>query len=166
MKALVRHPILSLLVGIAIGILIFAARARAPVEFATAVPLHDKGIATYYVQGKINGLGEVEFLVDTGAGYTTINEETLAALKQRQLVRYSRELSGILADGSRMRVPVYHIATIELGGCQLQNIEAAVFPGRTRFLLGMNALKQAAPFAIVTEPEPQLALSNCRVASF
>ncbi|WP_303909004.1 retropepsin-like aspartic protease family protein [Thiohalomonas denitrificans] len=166
MKALIRHPVLSLLVGIATGILIFAGRAQAPVEFATAVPLHDKGVSTYYVEGKINGLGDVEFLVDTGAGHTTINEETLAVLMERELASYSRELSGILADGSRMRVPVYHITSIELGGCQFQNIEAAVFPGRTRFLLGMNALKQAAPFAIVTEPEPQLALSNCRMAGF
>ncbi|SCZ57323.1 retropepsin-like aspartic protease family protein [Thiohalomonas denitrificans] len=165
MKSIMRHPVLSLLVGIATGILIFAARAQAPAEFATAVPLHDKGISTYYVRGSIDGLGDVEFLVDTGAGHTTINEETLTILKERQLASYSRDLTGILADGSRMRVPVYHIASIELGGCQLQNIEAAVFPGRTRFLLGMNALKQAAPFAFVTEPKPQLALSNCRMAS-
>lgn len=165
MKAIVRHPVLSLLTGIAIGIMLVALQSRTP-EFAAKVPLYDKGVATYYVEGNIHGIGEVEFLVDTGAGYTTINEETLATLKSRRLVSYSREMSGVLADGSRLRVPVYRIANINLGGCELENVEAAVFPGRTRFLLGMNALKQAAPFTFVTEPEPHLALGTCKVASF
>ena len=164
MKAIVRHPILSLLTGIAIGVLLVALQSTMPVEFATIIPLHDKGVATYYVEGNIDGLGDVEFLVDTGAGYTTINEATLATLKSVNRVTYSREVSGVLADGSRLTVPVYRISNISLGGCELKNVEAAVFPGRTRFLLGMNALKQAAPFAFVTEPTPHLALSSCKVA--
>lgn len=163
MKTIIRHPLIALFAGLGTGLLIFAYFSpRSPVEFAALVPLHDKGVSTYYVKGSINGLGQhVEFLVDTGAGYTTINEHTLHQLEARQLATYSRNLYGVLADGSRMKVPVYRISDITLGNCRLSGIEAAVFPGKTRFLLGMNALRQAAPFAFMTQPTPQLALGRC-----
>lgn len=162
MRAIIRHPIISLVAGLLIGtLLVLNIRPESAVEFAASIPLQDKGISTFYVNGQIQGVGDVEFLVDTGAGYTTINEATLSTLQERKQVEYSRDLSGVLADGTVMRVPVYRIASITLGGCNLRNVEAAVFPGKTRFLLGMNALRQTAPFAFVTEPQPQLVLGRC-----
>ncbi len=165
MNVIIRHPVLALLAGIVLGALVISWGKQTPVEFAAAVPLHDKGVSTFYVDGEVDGLGKVEFLVDTGAGYTTINEETLATLQSKSLARYSRELEGVLADGRRMQVSVYRISNIALGDCELRDVEAAVFPGSTRFLLGMNALRQAAPFAFVTEPKPHLALGRCSTQS-
>lgn len=133
-------------------------------EFDSHVPMRDKGAATYYVDGEIHGFGPVDFMVDTGSGYMTINEETLAVLRQSGGATYLRELSGMLADGTTKRVSVYRIAEVRIGAsCTLRNVEAAVFPGKTRQILGLSALRQAAPFIFSTDP-PQLVLSHCTAA--
>lgn len=130
-------------------------------EFGTSIPMHEKGATTYYVKTEIDGMAAVDFMVDTGSGYTTINEQTLAVLIQQQNADYVKDLEGVLADGSRLVVPVYTIEGMNIGGqCALQNIEVAVFPGKTRQILGLSALRQAAPFIFSMNP-PQLVLSNC-----
>ena len=130
-------------------------------EFATTIPMQHKGASTFYVNTKIDGVDTVDFMVDTGSGYATINEETLALLVQQQTASYVKDLEGILADGSRLVVPVYKVKSMNIGGqCSLENIEVAVFPGKTRQILGLSALRQASPFIFSMNP-PQLVLSHC-----
>lgn len=130
-------------------------------EFNTIISMQGKGSATYYIQGNINGYGAVELMVDTGSGYLTINEETLAVLKRQKRTHYVKDLKGILADGREMIVPVYSVSAIRLGkNCWLRDVEAAVFPGKTRYILGLSALQKAAPFIFSVNP-PQLRLSHC-----
>ena len=130
-------------------------------EFGTFVPMREKGSATYYVSTEIMGLGTVDLMVDTGSSYTTINEETLAVLMQQQRADYVSDLEGMLADGTRLMLPIYSIHSINIGGqCPLNNIEVAVFPGNTRQILGLSTLRQASPFIFSMDP-PQLVLSNC-----
>jgi predicted aspartyl protease len=130
-------------------------------EFETTVVMRTMDAATFYVTGQISGVGAVDLMVDTGSGYTTINEEILAKLKDAGQVRYLRQLRGRLANGSELDVPVYAIASVSIGdGCWLNNVEAAVFPGQTRAILGLNALQRAAPFVFSFDP-PRLMLSNC-----
>jgi predicted aspartyl protease len=125
------------------------------------IPMNQKQLATYYIEANMHGSGAVEFMVDTGAGYTTINEDTLALLKQAGNADYIGELTGVMADGSQHRLPVYRIRRLVLGkDCVLSNVEAAVFPQNTRMLLGLTALEKAAPFVFSTNP-PRLSLSNC-----
>lgn len=125
------------------------------------IPMNQKQLATYYVDANMSGSGAVEFMVDTGAGYTTINENTLALLKQADNAEYIGELTGVMADGSEHRLPVYRIKHLVLGDdCVLADVEAAVFPHNTRMLLGLTALEKAAPFVFSTNP-PRLSLSNC-----
>jgi predicted aspartyl protease len=125
------------------------------------IPMNQKRLATYYVDAHITGGGDVEFMVDTGAGYTTINEYTLARLVEGENASYVGELTGVMADGSEHQLPVYRIKRLVLGGdCVLTDVEAAVFPRNTRMLLGLTALEKAAPFTFSTNP-PSLALSNC-----
>ena len=125
------------------------------------VPMHEKGTSTFYVEVSIEGFGENDFLVDTGASYMTINEDTLAVLQSKKLATYIRELDGILGDGSRLRVPLYRIASINIGGsCTIRNVEAVVFPGAVRGLLGLSALQKTAPFEFSMDP-PTLRLSKC-----
>ena len=138
-----------------------AGRATVAAEFDSYIPMREKGATTYYVDGEIYGVGPVDFMVDTGSGYMTINEETLAILQQTGGATYVRELSGVLADGSTKNVPMYRIAQVRIGAaCTLHDVEAAVFPGNTRQILGLNALRQAAPFIFSMNP-PQLVLSHC-----
>jgi len=70
-----------------------------------------------------------------------------------------------MADGSQLTVPIYRIGGVVIGAeCWLSDVEAAVFPGSTRFILGLSGLRQAAPFIFSLDP-PQLVLSNCGDAS-
>lgn len=130
-------------------------------EPATTIPMIQKATATYYVRGSIGGFGDVELMVDTGAGYTTINEETLAALLKTEQAVYVKELTGVFADGTRKTLSVYRLKRLVLGGqCVLRDVEAVVLPQRTRLILGLSALEKTAPFVFSIHP-PRLSLSNC-----
>lgn len=130
-------------------------------QFDTSVPMTDKGIATYYVAGEIAGYGTAEFMVDTGSGYMTINEQTLMSLLARGEAEYVKLLEAVLADGQRTQVPVYSLSAVNIGGqCWVNNVEAAVFPGETRQILGLSALKTVSPFIFSFDP-PELILSHC-----
>jgi len=127
----------------------------------TIIPMNQKRLATYYIQASMQGSGAVEFMVDTGAGYTTINEHTLDRLLKADNAVYVGELTGVMADGSQHQLPIYRIKHLVLGDdCVLADVEAAVFPADTRMLLGLTALEKAAPFVFSTNP-PRLSLSNC-----
>ncbi|HHJ17763.1 MAG TPA: hypothetical protein ENJ80_13815 [Gammaproteobacteria bacterium] len=143
--------------------LLFAGVALA--DAYTIIPMNQKRLATYYIQASMQGSGDVEFMVDTGAGYTTINEHTLDRLLKADNAEYVGELTGVMADGSQHKLPIYLIKRLVLGdGCVLDNVEAAVFPQKTRMLLGLSALEKAAPFVFSTNP-PRLSLSNCGTVS-
>jgi predicted aspartyl protease len=130
-------------------------------ELDTHIPLHDKGIATYYVEGHIDGAGVIDLLVDTGAGYTAINEKTLRTLRRKGLATHIKDMSARLADGSRVVVPIYRIAKLNIGGsCEVYDVEVAVLPGSSRCILGLGTLKKVAPFMVSVDP-PRLSLSNC-----
>lgn len=130
-------------------------------EFGTFIPMREKGSATFYVSTEIHGLGMVDLMVDTGSSYTTINEETLAVLMQQQRADYVSDLEGMLADGTRLMLPIYSIRSLNIGGqCPMRDVEVAVFPGNTRQILGLSTLREASPFIFSMNP-PQLVLSNC-----
>lgn len=130
-------------------------------DFDTAIPMRYKGTSTYYVEGHLAGVGPTEFMVDTGSGYLAISEDVLAKLLRQQRARYVKKLMGVLANGNEMIVPVYSVDELTIGGrCRLTDVEAAVFPGKDRFILGLSALQKAAPFIFSLDP-PTLALSNC-----
>lgn len=140
-----------------VGVLALAPAWSAP----TIVPMKDKGADTYYVDVHVEGIGRGDYLVDTGAGYMTINEDMLAVLQANDKATYIRRLRGVLADGRMLIVPVYRIGSITIGdNCTIHDVEAAVFPGSARSLLGLSALRKAAPFMFSTEP-PELQMSNC-----
>ncbi|MCU7936230.1 MAG: retroviral-like aspartic protease family protein [Candidatus Thiodiazotropha sp. (ex Dulcina madagascariensis)] len=133
-------------------------------QFVFDVPMHSKGANTYYISGSIGEMPPSDFMVDTGSSYMTINETTLAELQLAENPRYIRDLRGTLANGAQMRVPVYAITNVRIGDeCLLEEVEVAVFPGKTRQILGLSALLKASPFIFSTEP-PQLQLSNCHLA--
>lgn len=146
---------------------IAAATLMLGISTAYAAP-YDQQIAmratnasTFYVDAELGGFGKVDLMVDTGASYTSINETTLKTLKKNGSAVYIRDLVGTLANGSKVVVPIYRISSINIGGeCHLSNIEVAVFPGKTRHILGISTLKKAAPFVFSMDP-PGLLLSNC-----
>ncbi len=122
-------------------------------NFDTRVPMQEKQAATFYIDVNIAGQGDTEFMVDTGSGYMTINQKTLDALIANKQAEYRKDLAGILANGERMVVPVYTISHLAIGGeCVIRDVEAAVFPGTTRQILGLSVLTRTAPFIFSTDP--------------
>lgn len=147
-----------------IAIMIVLSIGAAPVMANdTSVPMRVKSAGTYYVEGEIAGVGAVEFLVDTGSGYTAINTTMLKQLEQTQSATYLKQLTGIMADGSEKVVPVYLIPEITLGNCVIRDVEAAVFATTSRPILGMRSLTKVSPFTFSTSP-PALMLGSCSVA--
>lgn len=116
---------------------------------------------TYYMAGVLGAAGPVEFLVDTGSSYTVINEDQLLALKTAGQAAFSRRIEGHMADGSTRIVSLYRIERLRLGAdCLVTDLEAAVFPGRTRAILGIDTLARLAPFTFSADP-PHLELGGC-----
>jgi len=131
-------------------------------NLSVSVPMHLKNAKTYYVSGRIAGIEPSEFMVDTGSSYTTINEATLGRLQADGETQYLRDLVAILANGHEVVVPLYQVSTIEVGGsCILNDVVVAVFPAKTRQILGLSALTKASPFQFSVSP-PELRLSNCQ----
>ena len=151
--------LIATILGLAIPAVATAAPAGGTI---TPVPMILKGSKTFYVSGWMAGIERTEFMVDTGSSYMTINQVTLEKLKENAQVDYLRELTGVLANGDEVVMPVYRIPKVVLGdSCELIDVEAVVFPGNTRQILGLSVLRKAAPFMFSVDP-PVLQLSNCR----
>ena len=136
-------------VWILIGLLTAAPLGTACAEpFGIDVPLEESAASTYYVAGYLPDYGELSLMVDTGSTYTVINSAVFTALEKKNAVRHVKNLSGVMADGSKQRVPIYHVGSLRLGEhCYIKNIEVAVLPGSGRNILGIKTLKNAAPFS-------------------
>ncbi|MGR9074025.1 MAG: retroviral-like aspartic protease family protein [Gammaproteobacteria bacterium] len=134
-------------------------------QFGTKVPMSKKGTATYYVPVEFDGIAGNDLMVDTGSDYVTINETTLDLLKQRGKVDYVKQVGGIMANGTDIIVSIYRIANLNIGCCCIvHDVEAAVFEGTERQILGLSALKKVAPFALSVDPA-HLILSDCMAHS-
>ena len=149
----------GLSIGLLMGVMTPVTRASNPQGLT--IPLFNRGASTLYVKAQIGSLQNTILMVDTGSGYMTINEDSLAKLKKQGEVTFVKKIGGILANGSKLVVPVWRVQRVSLGGgCELHNVEAAVFPGKTRQILGLSALKKAGPMTLSFNP-PQMTLSHC-----
>jgi len=136
--------------------------AQSPVSGFTAVGIEKRPTGTFYVAAALEGYGPLELLVDTGSSYLVITEPVLAQLKLTGGVSFSRDLEGLMADGSRRVIPLYRIAGLRLGdSCWIHDVEAAVFPAGSRPILGMNVLSRLSPFTFSADPA-QLNLAHCQ----
>ena len=133
----------------------------AEAEF-TAVEIEKRSAGTFYVAGTIEGLGDLDLLVDTGSSYLVLTQPMIDSLTAAGRASYSRGLEGRMADGSTRVVPLYRIDSVRLGaGCWIHDIEAAAFPAGSRAILGMNVLSRLAPFTFSAEPA-RLGLAHCQ----
>jgi predicted aspartyl protease len=150
------------------GLLVLICTLSLPVvadQGSVTVPIHNKGSSTFYISGKLGDLASADFMVDTGSGYLVINQQSLSQLKKQGQATYVKDIRGILANGKKFVVPVWRVSNFTIADqCVLHNVEAAVFPGKTRQILGLTALKKAAPFVFSFKP-PQIVLSHCTQTS-
>ncbi|HHJ40255.1 MAG: hypothetical protein AXA67_06860 [Methylothermaceae bacteria B42] len=130
-------------------------------EILSSVALHNPGTGTYYIEGQFGHLQPIKLLVDTGSSFSTIDKKTLTALKASGDATFIRNQSGILADGTKIEVPLYRIKKLALGDiCMVEDVEVAVFPNGRRHILGLNVLAKLTPFSFSLEP-PRLTLAGC-----
>ncbi|WP_347985937.1 retropepsin-like aspartic protease [Methylomonas sp. AM2-LC] len=125
------------------------------------IAMHVSEAGTFYIPIHIKGMQQMDFLVDTGSSYTIINENTLAILKANGQAKYTNQIKGVTADGSVKVVALYTIQSIDIGNnCVLKNVDAAVFPGENRQILGLSALSKVSSVVFSMSP-PSLQLSDC-----
>jgi len=130
----------------------------------TEVALQSQGSQTFYIDSMIHGAGEARLLVDTGSGYSVINQETLEALQEQGHATFIKNLKGVMANGATEIVSLYTISAITLGeNCVIRDVKAAVIPNSSRQILGISTLLKAAPFEFSMSP-PILRLSGCEAA--
>lgn len=67
--------------------------------------MREKESVTYYVTAHFNGGEGAEFMVDTGSGYMTISESTLASLEKQGRATYVKDLTGIWRMDRERRSP-------------------------------------------------------------
>lgn len=152
--------------GITFG-LMMSASSHAEAPRAQKISLEKRDTGTFYVPATLRGYGELELLVDTGSSYLVISDKILEKLKASGDAKFSRELSGTMADGRRHVVPLYRLSGLRLGeACWIENVEAAVLKTgsraeATRPILGMNILSRLAPFTFSADPA-DLLLSQCK----
>lgn len=141
---------------------LFSGAQLASAEDSISVDLVEKGTDVFYLSANLGGVVDSELLFDTGSGYLAINQRTLNALETDELATYERTIRAKMANGKVRKVDIYRIASITLGDrCTLRNVEAAILPGATRNILGMNVLKMVHSFSFAFEPA-RLTLSGCR----
>lgn len=154
---------LQIILAVCIVIITFGFMSAGSATTKNLIPMNNIGSGTYYVSVKLADMPESQFMVDTGSGYMTINEQSLGVLQQQNRVKYLKDIKGILANGNALIVPIWEVSSITINDqCTLHNVEVAVFPGKTRQILGLSALKKAAPLELSFDP-PMLSLGNCEL---
>ena len=126
------------------------------------IPLYEKGTDVFYLKAHLTGYGDSEFMLDIGSGPSAVASDILTTLKQAGKASWSHNSFALLANGERQTFRIYRIHSLQLNdSCTLKNIEAAELPAGTRNIIGINLLKQTAPFSINTDPMV-LSLGTCK----
>lgn len=108
---------------------------------------------TFYVKASVEHGVYTDMLLDTGAGYVSLSRETFGRVKDNPGTVFQRYITGVLADGKALQVPIYVIAELRLSDqCILHDVEVAVFKDATRDILGLSALRQMQPLTLNLEP--------------
>jgi len=140
-------PILVLVIGAALGI-------GSPAG-AYELPLKEAPSGNYYVAASFGSDVDTDLLLDTGSGYLSLSASTFRRISREAPEgaepQYRRTITGVLANGHSQSVRVYQLPELHLGSCVLVDVEAAVFPGADRDILGLNALKRMQPFTLDLE---------------
>lgn len=142
-------------------ILSFSFNAAVFANQTHSLPLLVSASRTFYVEATLGDLNSSKFMLDTGSGYTTINQASFESLQKQHKIRFVKKVTGVLADGSQRTVEIWEVESLTLNGeCTLKNIQVAFMPGTQRQILGLTTLAKAAPFTVSIDP-PSLTVSNC-----
>ena len=129
-------------------------------SFDHQVAMDRTGAGSLTVTAELGGVPGT-FLLDTGAGMTTISQDYFNEIASVSDVTPLQDMMARLASGKLVPIKVYRIDSFQLGeSCNLGPVEVGVMKRGGRNLLGLSALSQGAPFAVALSP-PVLGLSRC-----
>jgi predicted aspartyl protease len=121
--------------------------------YQSEIPLEAVKAGTFYVKASLGGQVATDLLLDTGSGYVSLSKRTFDQIKHESSTIFQRNITGVMANGSAVSVPVYRIGELKLTSeCVLYDIEVAVFSNTSRDILGLNALMQIQPFTLQLDP--------------
>jgi len=136
--------------AVLLTILVLLAAGHARAEGAE-LALQQASSGNFYV-GADFGPVHTDMLLDTGSGYVSLTPATFRRINRSASAQarpaFSRKITGVLANGRATSVPVYRLPQLRLGECVLQDVEAVVFPGADRDILGLNALSRLQPLTL------------------
>jgi hypothetical protein len=101
----------------------------------------------------VEGFERTDYLVDTGAGYMTIDQHTLAILQANGNATYIKRLQGVFAEGRT--ITCLFIASAASISTVCAGLRAWMWPysrAAPRSLLGLSALWNTAPFSFSMKP--------------
>lgn len=124
------------------------------------VPLTDTGRGTLELTVSVDGVAG-QFLLDTGAGMLMISKELFSAVGGERAHEHVRQIALRLANNRIEVTDVYRIDSLRVGDCELGPLEAAIGKAKSRNLLGLEALRGAAPLSIEMAP-PSIQLHGCQ----
>ena len=123
------------------------------------LPLQQVESGNFYLDATLDNIVQTELLFDTGSGYVSLSKRTFDRIKSDPGTVFSRHISGRMANGRTVSVPVYTIRELSLSAeCVLSDLEVVVFPNADRDILGLNALRKLQPFTFQMDP-PMLSAS-------
>ncbi len=118
-----------------------------------SVPIYKEHSGTFTVAGAIEGAIETRLLLDTGSTYVVLSPDTFKALTRTRSPEKLRLIKGAMADGSVRQAPVYRLSSLTLSpSCTLTDVEAVVFDGATRDILGISALSRLGEMTVAFSP--------------
>jgi clan AA aspartic protease (TIGR02281 family) len=93
----------------------------------------------------LNGVVEVDMMLDSGAADVNVNEEVFRRLEATGAVR-NGERHYRTASGATVKKDLFTIKSLKIGDIVIRDIQAAVGPGP--LLLGQSFLKRLGPWSI------------------
>lgn len=134
-------------------------------DFDVQLPISSTGGGSYSVEAGFGSSTPVDFLIDTGAGMSTVSDKHFSALKRTHDVSLVRTIAARLANGKLQKARVYRFENFNIAGqCNIGSVEMAVLPNSGRNIIGMDVLAKTAPFGLHLD-KPTLAVSNCQKTS-
>ena len=132
-------------------------------DFEVMLPIVSTQAGSYSVEGGFGKTQASQFLIDTGAGMSTLSRDLFKAVKRTHHVEPVRKIAARLANGQLLKAQVYRIADFRLGKqCRIGAVEVAVMPNAGRNIIGMDILAKTAPFGLNLD-KPALAVSQCEL---
>ena len=123
-------------------------------DFEVMLPIANTNSGSYSVAGSFGENQTTQFLIDTGAGMSTVSRDTFNVLKRHHAIEPVRKVAARLANGKLLKVKVYRIADFRIGNqCNIGDVEVAVMPNAGRDIIGMDILSKTAPFGLNLEKQ-------------